>query len=74
MIGPVSLESIYTIENFQKEMKLNKNTLSIVLIGLALAMGVAVIVLNIIGLLETKNALTLLGFGLTALAMAALQR
>lgn len=55
-------------------MKLNKNTLSIVLKGLALAMGVAVIVLNIIGLLETKNALTLLGFGLTALAMAALQR
>jgi hypothetical protein len=53
---------------------MNKNLLLIILKGLALAMGVAVIVLNILGALETTNALTLLGVGLTALAMASFQK
>jgi len=53
---------------------MNKNIVSIALKGLALAMGVAVIVLNILGALTAENAVNLLSIGLTALAMAALQK
>jgi hypothetical protein len=40
--------------------------------GIAVAMGVAVIVLNTLGTLETGTAITLLSIGLTALAIASL--
>ena len=53
---------------------MNKNTLSIALKGVAFAMGVAVIVLNILGTLSISTAVTLLSIGLTALAIAALQK
>ena len=53
---------------------MNKKLLSTILKGLAVAMGIAVIVLNILGQLETKNGLTLLGVGLAALAIAAFQK
>jgi hypothetical protein len=52
---------------------MNKRTFSIALKGIAVAMGVAVIVLNILGTLPSETAITLLGLGLTALAIAALQ-
>ncbi len=42
--------------------------------GVALAMGVAVIVLNILGTLTVSAAVALLGIGLAALALASLQK
>jgi hypothetical protein len=53
---------------------MNKKLTLTILNGVALAMGVAVIVLNILGTLTTSNAITLLGVGLAALAIAGLQR
>jgi hypothetical protein len=52
---------------------MNKNIVSIALKGLALAMGVAVVVLNILGTLDMKSAANMLGFGMVTLAIAALQ-
>ncbi len=42
--------------------------------GVALAMGVAVIVLNILGTLTPSSAVGLLGIGLAALALASLEK
>jgi hypothetical protein len=53
---------------------MNKNIFSIALKGIAVAMGVAVIVLNTLGTLTSETAITLLSLGLTALAIAALQK
>jgi hypothetical protein len=53
---------------------MNKNIFSIALKGIAVAMGVAVIVLNTLGTLATGTAITLLSLGLTALAIVSLSR
>lgn len=53
---------------------MNKNLLDTIFKAVALGMGVAVIVLNILGSLSVDTAVTLLGIGLTALAMAGLQK
>jgi hypothetical protein len=53
---------------------MNKRFFSLALKGIALAMGVAVIVLNTLGTLTSETAITLLSLGLTALAIAALQK
>jgi hypothetical protein len=53
---------------------MNKAIYSTALRGIAVAMGVAVIVLNILGPLNTTTALNLLGIGLATLAIAALQK
>jgi VIT1/CCC1 family predicted Fe2+/Mn2+ transporter len=53
---------------------MNKKLISTVLQGIAVAMGVAVIVLNTLGTLTNDTAITLLSIGLTALAIAALQK
>jgi hypothetical protein len=45
---------------------------NLILKAVALGMGVAVIVLNVLGTATTQTSVTLLSFGLTALAMAAL--
>jgi hypothetical protein len=50
-----------------------KNLTDTILKGIALAMGVAVIVLNTLGALDNTSAFTLLGIGLAALALAGLQ-
>ncbi len=50
-----------------------KKILSTTLKGIAVAMGVAVIVLNTLRTLTIETAVPMLGFGLTALAIAALQ-
>jgi hypothetical protein len=55
------------------ENSMNKKIVSIALKGIAVAMGVAVIVLNILGTLNVNTAISLLSLGLTALAVAALQ-
>ena len=53
---------------------MNKNIVSLALKGIALAMGVAVVVLNILGSMTADTAFSLLGIGLCALAIAALQK
>jgi len=50
-----------------------KRITSIVLKGIALAMGIAVVVLNTLGSLNVGSALTMLGIGLFTLALASLQ-
>jgi hypothetical protein len=52
---------------------MNKKVISTALKGIAVAMGVAVIVLNILGTLAAETAITLLSIGLTALAIESLQ-
>jgi hypothetical protein len=51
-----------------------KIIISTALKGIAVAMGVAVIVLNTLGTLTIETAITLLGIGLTVLAIEALQK
>ena len=57
-----------------KENEMNKNLLDTIFKAVALGMGVAVIVLNTLGTLSINTAVTLLSIGLTALAMAGLQK
>lgn len=52
---------------------MNKNITKIALIGIALAMGVAVIVLGTLKTMDIDSSVSLLGFGLTALALASFQ-
>jgi hypothetical protein len=53
---------------------MNKDLLDTIFKAVALAMGVAVITLNILGSLTVDTAVTLLGIGLTCLAIASLQK
>jgi hypothetical protein len=53
---------------------MNKNLIDTVFKAVALGMGVAVIVLNTLGSLTADTAMTFLGIGLTALAIAGLQK
>lgn len=49
-------------------------TIALILKGIALAMGVAAVVLGILGTSSTETLVTLLGIGLFCLALWALQR
>ena len=51
----------------------NQSLSQLVLKGLALAMGVAVVVLSILNTASAQTLVTLLGIGLFALALAAMQ-
>lgn len=53
---------------------MNKNLLGTILNGIALAMGVAIVVLNIVNPLTLTGATSLLGIGLAALGLAGLNR
>ena len=53
---------------------MNKDLLDTIFKAVALGMGVAVITLNILGSLTVSTAVTLLGIGLTCLAIASLQK
>lgn len=53
---------------------MNRNLLDTVFKAVALAMGVAVIVLNTLGSLKLETGVAFLGIGLTTLAIAALQK
>ena len=53
---------------------MKSNIVETVLKAVALGMGVAVIVLNTLGDLDVNTAMTLLGLGLSALALAGLQK
>jgi len=61
-------------ERRQKEIDMNKNIFPIALKGIALAMGVAVTVLNILGTVTVQNSINMMSFGLVAIALAALQK
>lgn len=52
---------------------MKNNIVSIALKGIAVAMGVAVIVVNTLGTMDANNAINMLGIGLAALAISALQ-
>jgi hypothetical protein len=52
----------------------NQPLVSLILKAFALAMGVAVVVLSILGTASPNTLVTLLGFGLLALAAWALQK
>jgi hypothetical protein len=53
---------------------MNKNLLKTVFNGIAVAMGVAVVVLNIVNPLTLTGATSLLGIGVLALGIAGLQK
>lgn len=53
---------------------MNKNLLTTIFKAVALGMGVVVIVLNVLGTLTVETAISMLSIGLTALALAALQK
>jgi hypothetical protein len=53
---------------------MNKNPLKTIFYGIAVAMGIAVVVLNIINPLPLLGATSLLGIGVAALGVAGLQK
>jgi hypothetical protein len=59
-------------QHHQGDMK--SNLVEIVLKAIAVAMGIAVVVLNFLGTLEFSTAVTLLGIGLAALAIAGFKK
>ena len=56
-----------------KENEMNKNLLRTIFTGVALAMGIAVVVLNIVNPLSLTGTTSLLGIGVAALGIAGLQ-
>jgi len=58
----------------RKENDMSKNLFETICKAVALGMGVVVIVLNTLGSLTAITGVTLLSFGLTALALAGLQK
>ncbi len=57
-----------------KENKMNKNLLETIFSGVALAMGVAIIVLNIVNPPSLTGATSMLGIGIVALGIANLRK
>ena len=57
-----------------KENEMNKNLPKTVFNGVALAMGIAVVVLNIVNPLTVTGVTSLLGIGVAALGIAGLQK
>jgi hypothetical protein len=57
-----------------KEYQMNRGLLKTIFNGVALAMGVAVVVLNIVDPLSLADATSMLGLGLAALGIAGLQK
>jgi hypothetical protein len=53
---------------------MNTNLLKTVCNGIAVAMGIAIVVLNIVNPLSLTGTTTLLGFGVAALGIANLQK
>jgi hypothetical protein len=57
-----------------KKMNNINNMITLILRAVALAMGVAAVVLTLLGGVSVENSITLLGIGLVALAIDALSR
>jgi len=56
------------------EKKSTGNIVNLVFKGVALAMAVAVVVTNILGVMDTQAQITMLGIGLFGLAITALDK
>lgn len=52
----------------------NRSIINLILQGVALAMGVAAVVLSVLGTTDDSSLITLLGIGLFAIALDALNR
>lgn len=61
------------IEEKEKKVKQYQGTINQILKAVALGMGVVVVVLGILNATTAETSITLLGIGLFALALAALQ-
>jgi hypothetical protein len=57
-----------------KENAMKSNLIKTICNGIAVAMGIAIVVLNIVSPLSLTSATTLLGFGVAALGVANLQK
>lgn len=73
-IKNLNLPLIY-VRTIDEEENMNKyqGTINLILKAVALGMGAAVVVLGILGVATTETSITLLGIGLFALALTALQ-
>ena len=70
----LGVDSSYLIDLCKKEDSENPfskdtNIISIILIGIGLAMSIATVVLNVLGELDLKNAISFLGIGLFAISL-----
>ena len=73
----VSVDELMKVKTESKEEPLKKKIDEIVEVafkGVALAMGIAVVVLSIMKQIEMESAITMLGIGLTSLAIASLSK
>lgn len=68
------VNSKYQFYTGTKENEMNKNLLETIFNGVALAMGVAIIVLNIVNPPSLTSATSLLGIGVAALGIANLRK
>lgn len=69
----ITVDELMHVKTDTKENKSNEtisDMINIVLKGISLAMGVAVVVLSFINEIETKNAMSMLGLGLACLAIS----
>ncbi len=73
----VSVDELMQVKTESKEEPLKKKIDKIIDVafkGVALAMGIAVVVLSIMKQLEIESAITMLGIGLTSLAISSLSK
>lgn len=68
----LKVECLSTIESRSQGVNIDKNVLVTIFKGIAFAMGTAVIVLNVIGMLTVTTGLSLLGIGVTVLALGSM--
>lgn len=69
----VTVDELLTVQNVKKENNKSINAIiSLVLRAIGVAMGIAVAVLSILGTLDTRGAMVMLGIGLASLAINSL--
>ena len=69
----VTVDELLTVQNVKKEKNKSIDTIiSLVLRAIGVAMGIAVAVLSILGTLDTRGAMVMLGIGLASLAINSL--
>ncbi len=73
-IFDVSVDELMQVKTVAKENEEHAGIVQTALKGLALAMGVAVVVLSIMEQIETKAAIGMLGMGLACLAVTQLSK
>lgn len=69
----VTVDELLTVQNVKKEKNKSIDAIiSLVLRAIGVAMGIAVAVLSILGTLDTRGAMVMLGIGLASLAINSL--